>query len=192
MKARHSRPYRMSNCSAVDLFAMAYNLLQQCRDSLGGRAVVKIERERTLPPAEAQIGEVVASPDRLPQWYARSGKVELLEGAGLGRRQRISSTWQGQESEVDQVITAFEPGRLLEWRHEAERLGGKPAPRFALETVVRIKLEAYGPDSTRVVMESRQRPADADKEQQIRGNSEYLAKMFETSLERLEELLTKG
>src|SRR5437660_6745477 len=159
---------------------------------LGGRAVVEIERERTIPAAAAQIWEVVASADRLPQWYARSGKVEVLEGAGLGRRQRISSTWQGQESEVDQVITAFEPGRLLEWRHEAERLGGKPAPRFALETVVRIKLEAYGPDSTRVVMESRQRPADADKEQQIRGNSEYLAKMFETSLERLEELLTKG
>jgi len=81
--------------------------------------VVKVERERTIPAAAAQIWEVVASADRLPQWYARSGKVEVLEGAGLGRRQRISSTWQGQESEVDQVITAFEPGRPPQWRHEA-------------------------------------------------------------------------
>src|SRR5438132_6681901 len=87
---------------------------------------------------------------------------------------------------------AFEPGRLLEWRHEAERLGGKPAPRFALETVVRIKLEADGQASTRVVMESRQRPADPDKERAMRGNSEYLAKMLETSLERLEKLVTNG
>jgi len=170
---------------------MAYNLLHLCRDSLGGRAVVKIERERTIPAAAAQIWAVVASADRLPQWFARSGKVEVLEGAGLGRRQRISSTWQGQESEVDQVITAFEPGRLLEWRHEAERLGGKPAPRFALETVVRIKLEADGQASTRVVMESRQRPADPDRERAMRSNSEYLAKMLETSLERLEMLVTK-
>jgi uncharacterized protein YndB with AHSA1/START domain len=154
--------------------------------------VVKIERERTIPAGAAQIWEVVASADRLPQWYARSGRVEVLEGDGLGRRQRISSTWQGQESEVDQVITAFEPGRLLEWRHEAERLGGKPAPRFALETVVRIKLEADGQASTRVVMESRQRPADPDKERAMRGNSEYLAKMLETSLERLEKLVTNG
>src|SRR3989475_13333796 len=192
MKARHSRPYRKSNCSAIDLFAMPYNLLHQCRDSLGGRAVVKIERERTIPAAVAQIWEVVAAADRLPQWYARSGKVEVLEGSGLGRRQRISSTWQGQESEVDQVITAFEPGRLLEWRHEAERLGGQPAPRFALETVVRIKLEAQGPDATRVVLESRQRPADADKEQAMRGNSEYLGRMLEESLERLEQLATRG
>ena len=154
--------------------------------------MVKIERERTIPAAPAQIWEVVASADRLPQWYARSGKVEVLGGAGLGRRQRVSSTWQGQESEVDQVITAFEPGRLLEWRHEAERLGGKAAPRFALETVVRIKLEADGPASTRVVIESRQRPADPDKERTMRGNSDYLAKMLETSLERLETVVTNG
>jgi len=154
--------------------------------------MVTIHTERLIPAPAPRVWEVIASADRLPEWYARSDKVEVLEGAGLGRRQRISSTWRGQESEVDQVISAFEPGRLLEWRHESERLGGVPAPRFALETVVRIKLEADGPDSTRVVMESRQRPADADKEQQIRGNSAYLAKMFETSLERLEELLTKG
>ena len=154
--------------------------------------MVQIEIERTISAPAARIWEVVASADRLPEWYARAGKVELLEGSGLGRRQRISSSWKGQDSEVDQVITAFEPDRLLEWSHESERLGGIPAPRFALETVVRIKLEADGPDSTRVVMESRQRPADPDKELQMRGNSEYLAKMFETSLERLEMLVTKG
>ena len=154
--------------------------------------MVHIETERIIPAPAARIWEVVASADRLPEWYARAGKVEVLEGSGLGRRQRISSAWKGQDSEVDQVITAFEPDRLLEWRHESERLGGIPAARFALETVVRIKLEADGPDSTRVVMESRQQPADPDKERQMRGNSEYLAKMFETSLERLEVLVIKG
>ena len=124
--------------------------------------MVQIEIERTISAPAARIWEVVASADRLPQWYARSDRVEVLEGSGLGRRQRISSSWKGQDSEVDQVITAFEPDRLLEWRHESERLGGIPAPRFALETVVRIKLEADGPDSTRVVMESRQRPAERE------------------------------
>ena len=88
------------------------------------------------------------------------------------------------------MITAFEPERLLEWRHEAERLGGQPAPRFASETVVRIKLDAEGPDATRVTIASRQRPADPDKEQAMRANSEYLGKMLETSLERLEQVVT--
>lgn len=154
--------------------------------------MIEIARERNISAPAARVWEVVAEAERLPEWYARAASVEVLEGAGLGRRQRLRSEWRGQDSEVDQLITAFEPEHLLEWRHEAERLGGQRAPRFALETVVRIKLEAQGPDATRVVLESLQRPADPDKEQAMRGNSEYLGKMLEASLERLEQLVTRG
>jgi uncharacterized protein YndB with AHSA1/START domain len=152
--------------------------------------VIEISRERTIPAPVVRVWRIVAEAERLPEWYARAAGVEVLEGVGLGRRQRLSSQWQGQDSEVDQVITAFEPERRLEWRHEAERLGGQPAPRFASETVVRIELEAQGPNATLVVLESRQLPADPDKEVAMRGNSEYLGKMLETSLERLEKLVT--
>src|SRR5712692_5127496 len=112
--------------------------------------MIEIARERNISAPAARVWEVVAEAERLPEWYARAASAEVLEGAGLGRRQRLRSQWRGQDSEVDQLITAFEPEHLLEWRHEAERLGGQPAPRFALETVVRIKLEAQGPDATRV------------------------------------------
>lgn len=151
--------------------------------------LIEIKRERTIPVPVARVWEVVGEAGRLPEWYARAATVVVLEGSGLGRRQRLSSQWQGQDSEVDQLVTAFEPGRLLEWRHEAERLGGMPAPRFASETIVRISLEAQGPGATRVVIESRQRPADPEKEQAMRANSEYLGRMLETSLERLENLV---
>jgi uncharacterized protein YndB with AHSA1/START domain len=151
--------------------------------------MIEITRERTIPAPAAHVWEIVAKAERLPDWYARAGSVEVLEGSGLGRRQRLRSQWQGQESEVDQVVTAFEPERLLEWRHEAERLGGQPAPRFAIETVVSINLKAQGPNATDVVLESRQQPADPEKEQAMRANSDYLGKMLETSLERLEQLV---
>jgi uncharacterized protein YndB with AHSA1/START domain len=152
--------------------------------------MIEITRERTIPAPAARVWNVVAKAERLPEWYARAGSVEVLEGSGLGRRQRLRSQWHGQDSEVDQLITAFEPERLLEWRHEAERLGGQPAPRFATETVVRIKLQAEGSDATAVVLESRQQPADPGKELSMRANSDYLGKMLETSLERLEQLVT--
>ena len=154
--------------------------------------MIEITRERTIPARAARVWEVVSEAERLPEWYARAARAEVLEGAGLGRRQRLHSQWRGQDSQVDQLITAFEPEHLLEWRHEAERLDGQPAPKFASETVVRIELEAQGPDATRVVLESCQRPADPDKEQAMRSNSEYLGKMLETSLERLEQLVTRG
>jgi uncharacterized protein YndB with AHSA1/START domain len=154
--------------------------------------VIEISRERKIPASAARVWAIVAEAERLPDWYARAAGVKVLDGAGLGRRQRISSQWRGQDSEVDQVVTAFEPERRLEWRHEAERLGGQPAPRFASETVVRIELEAQGPNATLVVIESRQQPADPDKEAALRGNSEYLGTVLETSLERLEQLVTSA
>jgi uncharacterized protein YndB with AHSA1/START domain len=117
--------------------------------------MIEIARERTIPVPASRVWKIVAKAERLPEWYARAASVEVLQGSGLGRRQRLRSQWQGQDSEVDQVVTAFEPERLLEWRHEAERLGGQPAPRFATETIVRIKLQAQGPDATGVVLESR-------------------------------------
>ena len=122
--------------------------------------MIEISRERKIPVPAARVWGVVAEAERLP------------------------------DSEVDQVITAFEPERRLEWRHEAERLGGQPAPRFASETILRIELKPQGSNATLVVLESRQQPADPDKEAALRGNSEYLGKMLETSLERLEKLVT--
>src|ERR671930_2742247 len=87
-------------------------------------------------------------------------REQLLAGEGVGRRQRIHGRWGKKQSEIDQLVTAYEPERLLEWRHEAERLDGKPAPRFAKETRFSIRLEPDG-GKTRVVLHSRQEPASA-------------------------------
>src|SRR2546429_7245689 len=99
--------------------------------------MIEISRERNISAPAARVWEVVAEAERLPEWYARAASAEVLEGAGLGRRQRLRSQWQGQDSEVDQLITVFEPEHLLEWRHEAERLGGPPTPPVALGTFAR-------------------------------------------------------
>ena len=136
-------------------------------------AVMVFQRYANRP--DLTVWDNVAYPFKLKLWKQRVPR----------------SQWQGQASEVDQLVTAFEPERLLEWRHEAERLGGQPAPRFATETAVRIKLRSLGPDATEVVLESRQQPADPDKEQSMRANSQYLGKMLETSLERLDQVVTR-
>jgi uncharacterized protein YndB with AHSA1/START domain len=152
--------------------------------------MIEITRERTIPASATKVWQVVADAQRLPEWYVRAGKLEVLNGEGLGRRQRMTSHWRGQDSEVDQVVTAFEPERRLEWRHEAERLGGRPAPRFSAETTVSIRLEPQGTEATRVALTSRQTPADPEKEAALRSNAEYLGQMLDASLERLAEVLT--
>jgi hypothetical protein len=58
------------------------------------------------------------------------------------------------------VIVEHDPPRRLAWRHEAERLDGKPAPRFAAETLFTATLEPVDA-GTRVTLHSAQRPASA-------------------------------
>jgi uncharacterized protein YndB with AHSA1/START domain len=154
--------------------------------------VIEIVRERSIPAGAHQVWEVVSDARRLPEWYVRADRVEVLSGEGLGRRQRVISQWHGHPSEIDQVLTVFEPERELEWRHEAERLDGQPAPRFSAETAVSIKLSPEDQRVTRVTLASRQRPVDAEKEAMMRGNSGQLGRSLETSLEHLEALLSDG
>jgi uncharacterized protein YndB with AHSA1/START domain len=154
--------------------------------------LIEITKQHTITASVSRVWAVIADARRLPDWYGRAQKVEVLEGDGLGRRQRVSSQWNGQQSEVDQLVTVFEPERRLEWRHTAERLNGQPAPRFAAETVLRMELEPRTPDSTLVTLSSRQQAVDPEKEAAMRGNSAYLGQMFEASLARLEQLLGRS
>jgi len=101
--------------------------------------MIEIARERTIPVPAGRVWEVVSEAKRLPEWYARAASAEVLEGSGLGRRQRLHSQWQGQDSEVDQLITAFEPERHEEGALEAEELppvGGQP--RFGFSSKERL------------------------------------------------------
>lgn len=86
------------------------------------------------------------------------GSIEVLAGSGLGRKQRLHGRWGRKRAEIDQVVTDYVPDRVLAWRHEAERLDGKPAPKFARETVFSIRLQPEGA-GTRVRLESRQEAA---------------------------------
>ena len=147
--------------------------------------VIEIEREAVVPARPDAVWTIVEDVRRLPMWFAFCQKAELLEGAGIGRRQRIAGRWGSKRSEIDQVVTAYEPGRLLSWRHEAERVNDKPAPRLAAETIFSVWLEADG-GGTRVRLVSQQEPAGPIRGlmMKLMGGRDVADKM-EKSLQRL-------
>lgn len=117
-----------------------------------------VVRERLVEAAAARVWPLIDDPGQMGTWFTFAERIEILEGHGLGRRQRLHGRWGKQRSEIDQRIVAYEPPHKLAWRHEAERLDNKPAPRFAAETVFTIELHEQG-TGTLVRMTSAQRPA---------------------------------
>jgi uncharacterized protein YndB with AHSA1/START domain len=147
--------------------------------------MIEIVRERHVDLPPVGVWAHVEDPEQLSEWFTAAERIEVLEGSGLGRKQRLHGRWGRKRAEIDQVVTEYVPGQVLAWRHEAERLDGKPAPEFATETVFAIRLQPEGA-GTRVRLESRQQPAGPVRGLLIRlfGKREVAGHM-ERSLVRL-------
>src|SRR4249920_730357 len=106
---------------------------------------IEVHEQGTVAAAPDVLWPLVSDPARLPEWFTFAERVEVLDGEGVGQRRRQHGHWGSKPSEVDQELTAFEPPRRLAWRHLAERLNGKPAPRFAASTDFSIELVPSDP-----------------------------------------------
>jgi uncharacterized protein YndB with AHSA1/START domain len=148
--------------------------------------MIDVSAAQTIPAAPDDIWALLDDPARLGDWLAFAERGEVLDGAGVGRRQRMHGRWGRRRSEIDQVVVEHDPPRRLAWRHEAERLDGKPAPRFAASTLFSMTLEPDGPKATRVTLRSQQEPASPLRGVVIRlfGRREVAGKL-EESLDRL-------
>ena len=70
-----------------------------------------------------------------------------MSGAGLGRRQRMHGRWNRKASLIEQTVTRWRPPHELAWRHDRESLDGRPAPVFASELKVILKVTPEGTGS---------------------------------------------
>jgi uncharacterized protein YndB with AHSA1/START domain len=148
--------------------------------------VIDVRAERSIPAAPDVLWPLVSDPGRLPEWFTFAERVEVLDGPeGAGQRRRQHGRWGKKRSEIDQVITRWEPERALAWRHEAERLDGKTAPRFAASTDFSIELEPQG-GGTLVRLHSAQQPAGPLRGLVIRAfGRREVSRSLQDSLERL-------
>ena len=121
-------------------------------------ATVMIVREQIVEAPVETLWPLVDDVSKLSDWFTAAESIEIIEGQGKGRRQRLHGRWGKKTAEVDQLVTAYEPPFLLAWEHEAERLDGKPAPRFARSTLFEIRLIPR-PDGALVRLRSAQEPA---------------------------------
>jgi uncharacterized protein YndB with AHSA1/START domain len=148
--------------------------------------MIDVSAARPIPAPPEAVWPLLDDPAHLGEWFAFADRGEVLEGEGVGRRQRMHGRWGRKRSEIDQVVTEHDPPHRLAWRHEAERLDGRPAPRFAASTVFTMTLEPEGAAGSRLHLRSEQEPASPLRGIVIRlfGRRE-VARRLEESLDRL-------
>jgi uncharacterized protein YndB with AHSA1/START domain len=154
--------------------------------------MIEVVAERTVPAPPETVWPLVSDPEQLPRWFGFAERVEVLEGEGAGQKRRQHGHWGNKPAEVDQELTAFEPPKRLAWRHLAERLNGKPAPRFAASTDFSIELIPED-GGTRVRLTSAQVPASRAKGMVMKAfGRRELESTLRTSLDELERQVSAG
>lgn len=106
------------------------------------------ERRRRIAASPESIWPLVDDVVRWPEWFTEAERVEILSGSGVGRRQRMYGHARGKATEIDSVVIAHEPARLLRWHHEAERVDGTPGSVvFARDATAEVVIEPDGTGS---------------------------------------------
>ena len=146
-------------------------------------------REAEVPATPDQVWAVVSDAGRAGDWFDFADRTEVRSGDGVGQLRTQYGHWGHRRSVVDQEVTEYEPGRVLAWKHVAERVDGRPAPKFAARTEFRIELD--GADTTTVRLRSIQTPAGPVKGWLMRRiGTKDIERNMDRSLERLNGLLS--
>jgi len=107
--------------------------------------MIEFVRSRHVDATPERIWPFVDDVTAWPRWFAEAERAELLSGQGAGRRQRMFGHARGKATEIDSVVTAYEPPNRLRWHHEAERVDGTPGSVvFAKDATAEVTIQPDG------------------------------------------------
>jgi uncharacterized protein YndB with AHSA1/START domain len=151
--------------------------------------MVEFARTRRIAAPPERVWPFVDDVTAWPRWFTEAERGEVLSGVGEGRRQRMYGHARGKATQIDSVVTVYDPPRRLEWHHEAERVDGKPGSVvFARDATASVTIEPDGSGS-RVTYRLVADPGSLLNTFMLRVMAPRpIAKSFETSLERLAAL----
>jgi uncharacterized protein YndB with AHSA1/START domain len=146
-------------------------------------------RERRINAPPQRIWPFVDDITQWPRWFTEAERAEVQSGAGVGRRQRMYGHARGKATEIESVVTAYEPPRLLRWHHEAERVDGKPGSVvFAKDATAEVRIDPEG-EGSRVTYRLIAEPGTLLNTFMLRVMAPGpIGRSFETSLDRLATL----
>ena len=153
--------------------------------------MIVFERSRRMKASPTTVWSVVSDVTRWPEWFTEAEGCVVLSGSGVGQRQRMSGHARGKATEIDSVITFFNPPILLRWHHEAERVDGKPGPVvYAKDASAQISIDLDGLTHSLVTYRLEAEPGSLMNTFMLRVMAPRpIGKSFETSLDRLAALV---
>jgi len=154
--------------------------------------MIEFARSRHIAATPDRIWPFVSEVEAWPRWFTEAERGEVLSGEGVGRRQRMHGHARGKATEIDSVVTDWQPPTRMRWHHEAERVDGKPGSVvFARDATAEVTIASDATGSL-VTYRLQAEPGSLFNTFMLRVMAPRpIRSSFETSLERLAGL-TEG
>ena len=151
--------------------------------------MIEFVRSRRIQAQPERIWPLVDDVTSWPRWFTEAEGAQIVSGEGLGRHQRMSGQARGKATEIDSVVTAYEPPHRLRWHHEAERVDGQPGSVvFAVDATAEVTIAPDG-DGSVVTYRLLAAPGSLVNTFLLRVMAPGpIGRSFETSLDRLAAL----
>ena len=152
--------------------------------------MIEFVRSRRISAPPERIWPLVDDVTSWPRWFTEAEGAHVVSGEGLGRHQRMSGQARGKATEIDSVVTAYEPPHRLRWHHEAERVDGQPGSVvFAVDATAEVTIAPDG-DGSVVTYRLLAEPGSLVNTFLLRVMAPGpIGRSFETSLGRLASLV---
>ena len=152
--------------------------------------MIEFVRSRRITAPPERIWPLVDDVTAWPRWFTEAEGAQVVSGEGLGRQQRMTGHARGKATEIDSVVTAYEPPHRLRWHHEAERVNGQPGSVvFAVDATAEVTIAPDG-DGSVVTYRLLAEPGTLVNTFLLRVMAPGpIGRSFETSLERLANLV---
>ena len=154
--------------------------------------MIEFSRTRHIAATPDRIWPFVSDISAWPRWFTEAERGQVVAGDGLGRRQRMYGHARGKATEIDSVVTAWDPPTRMAWHHEAERVDGAPGSVvYAVDATAEITIVPEGSGSL-VTYRLLAEPGSLLNTFMLRVMAPRpIGKSFDTSLKRLAGL-TEG
>ncbi len=152
--------------------------------------MIEFVRSRRIQAPPGRIWPLVDDVTAWSRWFTEAEGAQVVSGFGLGRVQRMAGHARGRATEIDSIVTAYEPPHRLRWHHEAERVDGKPGSVvFAKDATAEVTIAPDGNGSL-VTYRLLAEPGSLVNTFLLKVMAPRpIGKSFETSLRRLARLV---
>lgn len=153
-----------------------------------GAEVRVVTHEAQVAASPNDVWALVSDVERVAEWWSRATGGEVIEGEGVGRRQRVLMDWGRQTGLIEQTVTQWNPPRTYAWRvtKESSTTKGDLPPLADVLVMVEI-LPRAGISLVRITGELR--PAGIGRLPALRQLAKHAKGSYKRSLAQLERAL---